>query len=387
MENVRAIAVVFATKSGWEVNDVVPHGCDSHVVISSPNNGLIKKKKVPLLDTTVARSVSSGSNTRAKPVAPSVDVIIQDMLAKVQSHSLKGVQDEDSHTSVDEVFFEFANVKTLGYRCQDDTLLAIQQHPAVDDCTGGVVWETAVALAMFLESKLKKFLSTVHVRKHIVVEVSMNVLSLSVVWSLSDSFRITHTHSHTDTMHMRMYRLACVCVCVCANNSHRCTRVPQLGAGCGLLGLVLARAGYAVVLTEVSQAMEHLAFNVDKLATASGSRNAVATQLFWGSKEDIACVQEVMSSPHADAIVATDVIFADELVAPLLQTMHALCGPHTVVFVCVQERSATAHALFLKQAADQFARVEHWSERLWNSPGCSFARECECELFVLAGPQ
>eukprot|EP00041_Stephanoeca_diplocostata_P012526 m.209666 g.209666 ORF g.209666 m.209666 type:complete len:331 (+) comp18992_c0_seq5:217-1209(+) len=330
MENVRAIAVVFATKSGWEVNDVVPHGCDSHVVISSPNNGLIKKKKVPLLDTTVARSVSSGSNTRAKPVAPSVDVIIQDMLAKVQSHSLKGVQDEDSHTSVDEVFFEFANVKTLGYRCQDDTLLAIQQHPAVDDCTGGVVWETAVALAMFLESKLKKFLSTVHVRKHIVVE---------------------------------------------------------LGAGCGLLGLVLARAGYAVVLTEVSQAMEHLAFNVDKLATASGSRNAVATQLFWGSKEDIACVQEVMSSPHADAIVATDVIFADELVAPLLQTMHALCGPHTVVFVCVQERSATAHALFLKQAADQFARVEHWSERLWNSPGCSFARECECELFVLAGPQ
>ena len=53
--------------------------------------------------------------------------------------------------------------------------LAIRQHPAVDDCTGGVVWETSVALAMFLESNFKTIFGPVLDRKHIVVEVTFVV--------------------------------------------------------------------------------------------------------------------------------------------------------------------------------------------------------------------
>lgn len=60
------------------------------------------------------------------PSISSIDVVIQDTLADAQSHTENHTT--ETSTSIDEVFFEFANVKTLGYRCQDGSLLGNGLH-------------------------------------------------------------------------------------------------------------------------------------------------------------------------------------------------------------------------------------------------------------------
>lgn len=59
-------------------------------------------------------------------------------------------EDEGDKVSVDALFFEIANAPTVGYRCSNGTVISILQDPLVEDCTGGVVWETAFALSQYL---------------------------------------------------------------------------------------------------------------------------------------------------------------------------------------------------------------------------------------------
>ena len=78
-----------------------------------------------------------------------------------------------------------------------------------------------------------------------------------------------------------------------------------------------------------------------------------------------------------DTIVSTDVLFAPQLVEPLLDTASRLWKNETTVwYLCVQIRCAKSHQLFLDRCPHYGFHLDDWSSRL-NVMGQSM----ECCLF------
>ena len=166
----------------------------------------------------------------------------------------------------------------------------------------------------------------------------------------------------------------------------RRTRVLEVGAGCGLLGLVLSRLGCDVTLTEVPEALQNLKLNVKANMEDSEEgeeRRARAVQLDWTSDSDVMAVGKGMEAGY-DVVVGTDVVFSKALVDPLLRCIHSLSGPHTTVWLCLNERCRDAHAELLNRASLFFDLVDR-SEQLRETDGCSSAEELELFLFRLTG--
>lgn len=237
-----------------------------------------------------------------------------------------------------EFFFDLANERSVQYRSKSESkhhksLISIKQDPDVEDCTGGIVWETAYLLATFLE------------------------------------------HRGVDPSH----------------------KVLEVGAGCGLLGLVLASYGCKTVLTEVPQAMSNLRHNV-RLFThkhgkpksssggsdSSGNSSAAAVELRWEEPEDRAAVLATYGS--FDWILGTDVIFSTSLVSPLLETLLSMSHAQTEIWLCFQQRCRDAHTKLLATAPELF-HVSDESESLSSTPDCEFAADMECFLLKLRPKQ
>ena len=111
-------------------------------------------------------------------------------------------------------------------------------------------------------------------------------------------------------------------------------RVLEVGAGCGLLGMVLAAAGCDVVLTEHPVALANLRHNVGACAAAEG--RARVHRLDWEDEGDARAVQEAQrargSPPTFDTIVGTDVVFAEGMVQfrrqkPLAHIVYKMFNP------------------------------------------------------------
>lgn len=168
----------------------------------------------------------------------------------------------------------------------------------------------------------------------------------------------------------------------------------QVGAGCGLLGLVLAGAELSnkVVLTEAAEAMHNLQFNVKDVRRKLQKSNAVqmdviAQQLRWDNiKSDIANGGDALSDKF-DTIVGTDVVFRKDLVKPLLKTLHAFSHSNTKVYLCLQERCVDAHSELLRKAPKYFT-VEDLTKELSGTTGCAWGvQDLECKLIVLSSPR
>ena len=243
-----------------------------------------------------------------------------------------------------------ARTLTHARRCPSGDVAAVMQVPTVVDCTGGVVWETAYALAGWLTA------GPPHAR----IVPAATTMAPQVDRSQSKSIGRKQT---------------------------RRPAVLELGAGCGLLGAVLARCGCDVLVTEVDQALPYLESNVASNAPPPPGW-LKCTRLLWGNAADIATALsmggvEVALHGGFDHIVATDVIFAVSLVDPLLRTMHACLAHHGSVHVCVQVRCADAHAAFLDRASLYFADVCTLTPELARCESTAFAASCDCELFRL----
>jgi predicted nicotinamide N-methyase len=110
-------------------------------------------------------------------------------------------------------------------------------------------------------------------------------------------------------------------------------RVIDIGAGTGLVGLVLSRLGASVLFTDQACALPLLTYNVAQncsdSAGASGQRVAIG-KLMWGEARDV----DALRSQHPDFfppdfIVASDCVVWPELVGPLFETLRLLAGANS----------------------------------------------------------
>lgn len=139
-------------------------------------------------------------------------------------------------------------------------------------------------------------------------------------------------------------------------------KIVELGSGCGLVGCIAALLGAQVILTDLPDRLRLLRKNVETNVN-TGGRGAQGTasvrELIWGDDPDPDLID-----PPPDYVIASDVIYSEEAVKDLLDTLKQLCGTQTTVILTGELRNDVVLEYFLELAMKDFTigRVyqEHW---------------------------
>ncbi|XP_024387290.1 uncharacterized protein [Physcomitrium patens] len=125
----------------------------------------------------------------------------------------------------------------------------------------------------------------------------------------------------------------------------------EIGAGCGLTGCVTALLGATVIMTDMSDRLRLLQKNVDEnsysLSKSHGS--ACVRGLLWGDQPD----QEIVD-PLPDFVLASDVIYNENVVPQLLHTLRSLTGSDTTVLLSGELRNDAVLECFFRLALEDF---------------------------------
>lgn len=128
-------------------------------------------------------------------------------------------------------------------------------------------------------------------------------------------------------------------------------RVIELGAGCGVAGFGMALLGCDVISTDQTEVLPLLMRNVERntsrimqtISDPDSFGSIQAAELDWGNETHIKAV-----GPPFDYIIGTDVVYAEHLLEPLLQTIIALSGPKTTILLGHEIRSTNVHEKMLE---------------------------------------
>ncbi|KAH6814016.1 S-adenosyl-L-methionine-dependent methyltransferases superfamily protein [Perilla frutescens var. frutescens] len=123
-------------------------------------------------------------------------------------------------------------------------------------------------------------------------------------------------------------------------------RVIELGAGCGVAGFGMALLGCDVISTDQSEVLPLLMRNVERnisrilqtIPNPDSFGSIRVEELNWGNEDHIRAVE-----PPFDFIIGTDVVYAEHLLKPLLQTILSLSGPRTTILLGYELRSTNVH--------------------------------------------
>jgi hypothetical protein len=139
-------------------------------------------------------------------------------------------------------------------------------------------------------------------------------------------------------------------------------QVLELGAGCGLSGLVASHFAAGTLLTDGNDiVLELLRQNAERQQAEGVSAGPVeARKLLWGSEESL---REALGGGwRPQVLLGADIVCWPDYVAPLLQTVKRLlldspgqCGAMYLGFVC---RAKATEALFLRTAGGMGMAVE-----------------------------
>lgn len=132
--------------------------------------------------------------------------------------------------------------------------------------------------------------------------------------------------------------------CLVAESDFRDKRVVELGAGCGLPGLVASQSAAKVALTDGSDVVLDLL----KQTVTKFQVRATVSSLVWGDRHSTLTFKEAFGS--VDVVLGADVVCWPNLVEPLLQTVVALLdigGVFYCGFVC---RATSTRDLFFEKA-------------------------------------
>ncbi|XP_010532292.1 PREDICTED: protein-lysine methyltransferase METTL21D [Tarenaya hassleriana] len=134
-------------------------------------------------------------------------------------------------------------------------------------------------------------------------------------------------------------------------------RVIELGAGCGVAGFAMAMLGCDVISTDQREVLPLLKRNVEwntsrivqTNSTSESFGSLEVAELDWGNEVHIKAVE-----PPFDYIIGTDVVYAEQLLEPLLRTIIGLSGPKTTVMLGYEIRSTSIHEKMLQIWKDNF---------------------------------
>ena len=293
---------------------------------------------------------------------------------------------EDDVNDAASIFFELANAQLIGYRVandlssatDNDAMVIIKQHSDAKAHTGGIIWETSYLLAAFLSSK----------------------------FGSEDRNKV--------------------------DGDRECPlgKTLEIGAGCGMLGLILAatKLSSRVVMTEAAEVMDILTENVDQNKVETPKTNSESDsddddklsnningihgtsskpvcpeesvsvrRLRWDClQEDVlaaaannSSAQENDLKPNSfDTIVGTDVVFSPSFVCPLLETIKLMARKKDVestkatrIYLCLQVRCADSHSLLFSEAHKYGLEVVDVTGELTSC--CPWAVELECLLLKI----
>ncbi|GIL70834.1 hypothetical protein Vretimale_3918 [Volvox reticuliferus] len=163
-------------------------------------------------------------------------------------------------------------------------------------------------------------------------------------------------------------------------------RVVELGAGPGLAGILLAKMGAKVHITDICKVLPLINQNIEANGIGPKQRKgasegfAVAEELEWG-KEGYEQVVARLASEPVDWCLAADCCYIDQEGASpstphFVRTCALLCGPTTRCLVCFELRSSEVQRVFVEEASKAFNKVE----RL---PPHSLPKPCQVEHILL----
>lgn len=136
----------------------------------------------------------------------------------------------------------------------------------------------------------------------------------------------------------------------------RAKRAVELGTGCGVAAMGLFLLGLTdIVLTDIAPVMPALKRNL-KINKPVLGKNLKYSILYWNNLDQIKAL-----NPPFDIVIATDVVYIEESVAPLVSAMEALLADDGVVLLGYQLRSPEAHKLFWELCEQVFVidKVPH----------------------------
>lgn len=143
-------------------------------------------------------------------------------------------------------------------------------------------------------------------------------------------------------------------------------RVCEIGAGCGVTGIVAAQLGAEVVLTELEEELKLLETNVSQnpinLSSMGESKKQGSTEtkeFFWGSDPTH------LGLPF-DVIIAADCVYELQLFDQLAKALKDICSPQTKAYFCIEHRWSDIEQWWWKEVKKDFnvrivPREEHGS--------------------------
>ena len=273
-----------------------------------------------------------------------------------------------SKLSPDEAFFEMANCPVVSFQIAEDDfhsstvfhpesrtttttsssssnarMIHVEQKQELENSCGGIVWESAFALAEYLRKTV-----FMHEKKK--------------------KKKKKKKKNATKTTLLR----DCI----------------DISAGTGFLGIWVHKVAkmQRTVLTDTMKCFDLMRRNVERNFSSNDDddddERSHATidvkPLDWTSKQDLDALTTTGRGKF-DLLVATDVIFAERLVEPLILCLKTLIDPERgVCYVCAQPRDKAAFELFQDLCAKEFREF-----RKVPKEELDFSFDAECELFEM----
>ncbi|KZV53484.1 hypothetical protein F511_14850 [Dorcoceras hygrometricum] len=142
-------------------------------------------------------------------------------------------------------------------------------------------------------------------------------------------------------------------------------KVIELGSGCGFVGCIAALLGAQVVLTDLPDRLKLLKKNVETNLYGNVRGTAKVEELTWGDNLDTD-----FTHPCPDYVLGSDVIYSEEAVMHLMETLTELCGRQTTIILAGELRNDAILEYFLEAATKEFVfgRID---QEQWHPDYCS----------------